>query len=86
MKWAGQLVGMADLGEMIFIPRSHGIFYLTSIKFMLCRWKKDYLDHVGFKGDFLCFQWGSQSGVAIQFCCINYILQLHGILYVWLVN
>ena len=40
MKWAGRLVGMADLGEMIFIPRSHGIFYLTSIKFYVMSLEK----------------------------------------------
>ena len=32
-----RLGGLAHLGEMIFIPRSHGIFYLSSIKkFRLC--------------------------------------------------
>ena len=32
-----RLSGLAHLGEMIFIPRSHGIFYLSSIKkFGLC--------------------------------------------------
>ena len=27
-----RLSGVACLGEMIFIPRSHGIFYISSIK------------------------------------------------------
>ena len=36
------LGGLAHLGEMIFIPRSYEIFYLSSIKkFLLCRWKNN---------------------------------------------
>ena len=31
-----RLGGLAHLGEMIFIPCSYGIFYLS----LLCRWKK----------------------------------------------
>ena len=31
------------LGEMIFIPRSHGIFYLSSIKKLIMSLEKDYL-------------------------------------------
>ena len=31
---------LTHLGEMIFIPRSYGIFYLTSLKKFLCCWKK----------------------------------------------
>ena len=35
-----RLSGLARLGEMIFIPRSHGIFYLSSIKKFVMSSKK----------------------------------------------
>ena len=35
-----RLGGLAHLGEMIFIPRSYGIFYLTSIKKFLLSLEK----------------------------------------------
>ena len=35
-----RLGGLAHLGEMIFIPRSYGIFYLTSIKKFLSSLEK----------------------------------------------
>ena len=38
-----RLSGLARLGEMIFIPRSHGIFYLSSIKKFVMSLEKDYL-------------------------------------------
>ena len=44
--------GLGHLGEMIFISRSYGIFYLISIKKFVISLKKDYFDHVvlgGFK-------------------------------------
>ena len=34
-----RLGGLARLGEMIFIPRSYGIFYLSSIKKLMSREK-----------------------------------------------
>ena len=34
--------GLAHLGEMIFIPRSYGIFYLTSIKIFVMSLEKDF--------------------------------------------
>ena len=37
------LSGLARLGEMIFIPRSHGILYLSSIKKFVVSLEKDYL-------------------------------------------
>ena len=37
------LSGLARLGEMIFIPRSHGIFYLSSVKESVMSLEKDYL-------------------------------------------
>ena len=37
-----RLSGLARLGEMIFIPHSHGIFYLSSIKKFMSL-EKDYL-------------------------------------------
>ena len=37
-----RLGGLAHLGEMIFIPRSYGIFYLSSIKKFMSL-EKDYL-------------------------------------------
>ena len=40
--------GLAHLGEMIFIPRSYEIFYLTSIKIFVMSLEKDF-DHVVFK-------------------------------------
>ena len=39
-----RLNGMARLGEMIFIPRSYGIFCLSSIKKFVMSQKKDYLN------------------------------------------
>ena len=36
-----QLGGLALLGEMIFVPRSHGIFYLSSIKKFVTSPEKD---------------------------------------------
>ena len=41
-EWA-RLSGLARLGEMIFIPRSHGIFYLSSINKLVMSLEKDYL-------------------------------------------
>ena len=38
-----QLTRLARLGEMIFIPRSYGIFYLSSIKKFVMSLEKDYL-------------------------------------------
>ena len=38
-----QVGGLARLGEMIFIPRSHGILYLSSIKKFVISLEKDYL-------------------------------------------
>ena len=38
-----RLSGLARLGEMIFIPRSHGIFYLSSIKKFVMSLEKDCL-------------------------------------------
>ena len=38
-----RLRGLARLGEMIFIPRSHGIFYLSSIKKFVMSLEKDCL-------------------------------------------
>ena len=38
-----RLSGLARLGEMIFIPRSYGIFCLSSIKKFVMSLKKDYL-------------------------------------------
>ena len=38
-----RLSGLARLGEMSFIPRSHGIFYLSSIKKFVMSLEKDYL-------------------------------------------
>ena len=35
------LGGLAGLGEMIFIPRSYGIFYLSSIKKFVMSLEKD---------------------------------------------
>ena len=39
----GRLSGLAHLGEIIFIPRSHGIFYLSSIKKFAMSLNKDCL-------------------------------------------
>ena len=44
--YGGQLArldGLARLGEMIFIPRSYGIFYLSSIKKFVMSLEKDCL-------------------------------------------
>ena len=38
-----RLGGLAHLGEMIFIPRLYGIFYLSSIKKFVMSLEKDYL-------------------------------------------
>ena len=38
-----RLSGLARLGEMIFIPRSNGDFYLSSIKKFAMSLEKDYL-------------------------------------------
>ena len=38
-----QLGGLAHLGEMIFTPRSYGIFYLSSIKNFVISLEKDCL-------------------------------------------
>ena len=38
-----RLSGLARQGEMIFIPRSHGVFYLSSIKKIVMSLEKDYL-------------------------------------------
>ena len=38
-----QLRGLARLGEMIFVPRSRGIFYLSSIKKFVMSLEKDCL-------------------------------------------
>ena len=37
------LGGLAHLGEMIFVPRSYGIFYLRSVKTFVMLLEKDYL-------------------------------------------
>ena len=37
-----RLGGLARVGEMIFIPRSHGIFYLSSIKKFVMSLEKDF--------------------------------------------
>ena len=37
------LSGLAGLGEIIFIPRSHGIFYLRSVKKLVMSLEKDHL-------------------------------------------
>ena len=50
MRWASRLDGLADLGEMIFIQRLYGIFYLTSIKTFVMSLEKDRLDHVVLRG------------------------------------
>ena len=41
-RWAGP-VKLAGPGEMIFMPRSHGIFYLSSIKKFVMSLEKDCL-------------------------------------------
>ena len=38
-----RLGGLARLGEMIFTPRSYGIFYLSSIKKFVMSLEKDCL-------------------------------------------
>ena len=38
-----RLSGLIRQGEMIFIPRSHGVFYLSSIKKIVMSLEKDYL-------------------------------------------
>ena len=38
-----RISGMARLGEMVFIPSSHRIFYLSSIKKFVMSLEKDYL-------------------------------------------
>ena len=38
-----RLSGLVRQGEMIFIPRSHGVFYLSSIKKIVMSLEKDYL-------------------------------------------
>ena len=43
-----QLGGPAHLDEMIFISRSYGMFYLTSIKKFMSL-EEDYFHHVVFK-------------------------------------
>ena len=43
-----RLGGLAHLGEMIFIPRSYGIFYLSSIKKFVYVAGKRLFDQVAF--------------------------------------
>ena len=43
MRALGGLGGLAHLGEMIFIPRPYGIFYLSSIKRFVMSLEKDCL-------------------------------------------
>ena len=45
MSQLAQVGGQAHQGEVIFIPRSYAIFYLTS-KSLLCRWKRIVLINV----------------------------------------
>ena len=49
--WAelARLGGLAHLGQMIFIPSSHEIFYLTSIKKFVMSLEKDCFDNAVFK-------------------------------------
>ena len=59
-----QLGGLAQLGEMIFIPCSHGTFCLTSIKKFVMSLEKD---HIIFKRDFFYFQGDSlQKGITYK--------------------
>ena len=47
--WAGPASGVADPGELIFIPPSYKISYLTTVKTFAMSLEKDYFDHVIFK-------------------------------------
>ena len=49
MRWLTPISRLAHSGEMIFIPRSYEIFYLTSIKKVVMALEKDCFDHVVFK-------------------------------------
>ena len=44
-----QLSGLAHLGEMIFMPRSYGTFYLTPVRKFVMSLEKDCFDCVDFK-------------------------------------
>ena len=47
--WAGPTSGVAHPGELIFIPRSYEIPYLTTVKTFAMSQEKDCFDHVVFK-------------------------------------
>ena len=61
-KELARLGGLAHLDELIFISRSYGIFYLTSIKNFDILLEKDCFDNSAFKADFFLFSMRYQKG------------------------
>ena len=90
----GLLGGLARLCEMIFIPRSYGIFYLTA-KSLLRHCKKIVLITWLLSGNFYIFNMDSKRLLQFHFivCSImnmitafSILLQLHGISLISLMN
>ena len=70
-----RLHGLARLGEVIFIPRSYGIFYLTAKSLLRHRKKIVLITWL------LYFQYGFQKATAISFYCIQYYEYDHCLFY-----
>ena len=49
MGWASPAGWTGHLDDMMFTPRSYGIFYLTSIKMFVILLEKECFDHVVYK-------------------------------------
>ena len=56
MRQVARLDGLAHVSEMIFIPHSYGIFYLTLMKKFDMSMEKDCCDHVVFERELFYFQ------------------------------
>ena len=88
MRWAARLLWLARLSEVIFIPLSYGIFYLTA-KSLLRHCKKIVLITWLLSGKFYIFNIDSRRLQQFHFTvysimnmitAFSILLQLHGIL------
>ena len=91
MRWADPATWAARLGEVIFIPRSYGIFYHTA-KNLLRHCKKIVLITWLLNGKFYIFNMDSNNFIRLQqfhftvysimnmITAFSILLQLHGIL------
>ena len=62
-----RLRGLAWLGEVIFIPLSYVIFYITAKSLL-----RHCFDHVAFKQEIFYFQYTFQKAATVSFYCIQY--------------